>query len=326
MVVNLFLISDLVLSGSQVMLGLILISAIVAGGILFYKKILEQQSKNILAQDKASSNVAWERKHEDVSVLRRNSTSRLSGGVIALSAVLVVVAWTHFQSDYQLMGGDLEIPEDIMLDPPPTAPKPKIPPKMTLPPPPKPVFTTEVKAVVEIIKEKDKKDESIDETTKTSTTPSTYTGPTDSNSDGYLGGLGEEPADIVDESPKVEEIVDVAEQMPRFPGCEEEAGDDAAKKACADQKLLEYIYKTIKYPAMAREAGIEGLVVVSFVVAKDGSIKDLKIRRDIGGGCGKEALRVVKQMNNLPENWTPGKQRGRAVGVRYNLPVKFRLQ
>lgn len=326
MVVNLFLVSDLVLSGSQVMMGLLLISALVAGGIIFYKKILVQQSKKLLTQDEIPTNVAWERKHEDVNVLRKNTTSRLSGGVIALSTVLVVLAWTHFQSDYQLIGGNLEIPEDIMLDPPPTAPKPKIPPKMTLPPPPKPVFTTEVTAVDEIIKEEDKKDESVDEKTKTSTTPSDYTGATDDNSAGYYGAgetVEEEPP-VIDDGSDI--IVDIADQMPRFPGCEDEDADDDTKKQCADQKLLDYIYKTIKYPAMAREAGIEGLVVVSFVVAKDGSIKDAKVRRDIGGGCGKEALRVVKDMTKLPEKWTPGKQRGRAVGVRYNLPVKFRLQ
>ncbi|MCP4441990.1 MAG: TonB family protein [Aureispira sp.] len=326
MVVNLFLISDLVLSGSQVMMGLAVISAIVAGGILLYKRILEKQSQSILEQDKVQTGAAWERKHEEVSILRKNSTSRLSGGVIALATVLTVLGWTHFQTDYQLIGGNLEIPEDIILDPPPTAPKPKIPPKMTLPPPPTPSFTNEVKAVDEVVKEEDKKDESVDEDTKTSNTPSDYKGPTDEKSSGYVpSGLGEEPVEI-DEEPKIEEIVDIAEQMPRFPGCEDQAGDDNAKKACADQRLLQYIYKTIKYPAMAREAGIEGLVVVSFVVAKDGSIKDAKVRRDIGGGCGKEALRVVKQMNKLPENWTPGKQRGRAVGVRYNLPVKFKLQ
>ena len=88
---------------------------------------------------------------------------------------------------------------------------------------------------------------------------------------------------------------------------------------------MSYVYDNIKYPAIAREMGIEGMVVVSFVVDKDGSIVDLKILRDPGAGCGKEAARVVKLMNRLSQKWTPGKQRGQAVKVRYNLPVRFRL-
>lgn len=114
--------------------------------------------------------------------------------------------------------------------------------------------------------------------------------------------------------------------MPRFPGCENEAGDNNAKKACADKKMLEFIYKNIKYPAIARENGVEGTCVIRFVVEKDGSIKDPQIVRDIGAGCGDESLRVVQLMNTMGEKWTPGKQRGRSVRVQFNLPVKFKLE
>ena len=113
--------------------------------------------------------------------------------------------------------------------------------------------------------------------------------------------------------------------MPRFPGCEDEA-DKAAKKACADKKMLEYIYKNIKYPAIARENGVEGMVVVQFVVEKDGTVTDAKVVRDIGAQCGQEALRVVNLMNNEGIRWTPGKQRGRPVRVQFNLPVRFKLE
>ena len=81
----------------------------------------------------------------------------------------------------------------------------------------------------------------------------------------------------------------------------------------------------IKYPTMARENGIEGMSVVSFTVMEDGTIQDAKILRDPGGGCGKEALRIVKMMNSMPKKWTPGKQRGKSVRVKYNLPVRFKL-
>ena len=108
--------------------------------------------------------------------------------------------------------------------------------------------------------------------------------------------------------------------MPAFPGCEGMA--KAEKKQCADKKMLEYIYGNIKYPAIARENGVEGMVVVQFVIEKDGSITASKVARDIGAGCGDEALRIVNQM----PKWNPGKQRGRAVRVQFNLPVRFKLE
>jgi protein TonB len=100
------------------------------------------------------------------------------------------------------------------------------------------------------------------------------------------------------------------EQMPSFPG--------------GTAKLYKYLSENIRYPEVAKEAGIQGKVYISFVVEKDGSIADVKILRGIPGGkmCDNEAMRVVK---NMP-NWSPGKQRGKAVRVSYNLPVQFRLR
>ena len=114
--------------------------------------------------------------------------------------------------------------------------------------------------------------------------------------------------------------------MPRFPGCEGMSGSDKEKEECAKEKMLQYIYKNLKYPAIARENGVEGMCVIQFVVGKDGSVQEANIVRDIGAGCGESALKVVNNMNNLPEKWTPGKQRGRSVKVFYTLPVRFKLE
>ena len=86
--------------------------------------------------------------------------------------------------------------------------------------------------------------------------------------------------------------------------------------------MFEYLYSNIKYPQVAKENNITGKVFLTFVVEKDGSIAGAKILRDIGGGCGQEALRVVKSM----PKWSPGKQRGKPVRVQFNLPVVFDLQ
>ena len=96
--------------------------------------------------------------------------------------------------------------------------------------------------------------------------------------------------------------------MPLFPG-----GDEA---------LLAHLARSIRYPAMARDAGVQGPVFLSFVVEKDGSVTQAKVLRGIGGGCDEEALRVIRE---LPR-FSPGKQNGRAVRVLYTVPVRFTLK
>ncbi len=104
------------------------------------------------------------------------------------------------------------------------------------------------------------------------------------------------------------EIFTIVEEMPNFPG--------------GEAKLFEYLGKNIKYPQMATDMGISGVVYVTFVVDENGKVKDPKVLRGIGGGCDEEALRVVR---NMP-SWEPGKQRGKAVRVQYNLPIRFTLR
>ena len=89
--------------------------------------------------------------------------------------------------------------------------------------------------------------------------------------------------------------------------------------------MLEFIYQNIRYPVIARESAIEGTVVVRFVVETDGSLQDIELVRDIGGGCGEEATRIVRLMNEKGLRWTPGEQRGRPVRVQFHLPVRFKL-
>ena len=112
------------------------------------------------------------------------------------------------------------------------------------------------------------------------------------------------------EPPKVEEtkVFDVVEEMPQFPG--------------GQAALLEYLAKNIKYPVVAEENGVQGRVIVTFVVERDGSITDVKVVKSVDPSLDKEAARVVKSM----PKWQPGKQNGSAVRVKYTVPVTFRLQ
>lgn len=122
-----------------------------------------------------------------------------------------------------------------------------------------------------------------------------------------------------------EEIYKAVQEMPRFPGCENNAAD-FEKDNCAKGKMLEYIYKNMKYPEEARINGIEGQVVAQFIVSKKGELEEIKILRDIGEGCGDEVLRVLTAMNNMSSKWRPGRKDGRPVNVLYTLPIKFKLE
>jgi TonB family protein len=118
-----------------------------------------------------------------------------------------------------------------------------------------------------------------------------------------------------------EEIFKVEQRIPHFPGCEDmKYGEERLK--CAEEKMCEYLYANIRYPKFAMEQGIEGKVVIKFVVERDGSIIDVEITEDIGAGCGAEVFRVVYSM----PKWAPSSPRARTVRCQFILPIEFNLQ
>lgn len=188
------------------------------------------------------------------------------------------------------------------LAPPPPIQNTPPPPKLNLPPPP----TEVVKFLPPKVTEKEVPEEeempTIEEVKKAP----------------VIGAENiEGPGEVVFEEPPAEigtgeeeaapQIFTVVEQMPEFPG--------------GTQALMKYLAKNIHYPASAIERGIEGSVYVSFVVGPDGSITNVQVLKGIGSGCDQEAVRVIERM----PPWKPGKQSGRAVTVRYQLPVRFKL-
>lgn len=116
------------------------------------------------------------------------------------------------------------------------------------------------------------------------------------------------PQEIEEEEPEEQTIFEVVEEAPEFPG-----GMTA---------LMQFLSKNIKYPTIAQENGVQGRVICQFVVNRDGTIVDVKVIRGVDAYLDKEAVRVIQSM----PKWKPGKQRGKAVRVRYTLPVMFRLQ
>lgn len=118
-----------------------------------------------------------------------------------------------------------------------------------------------------------------------------------------------EPVVVKEEPPVVEDkVFEVVEQQPSFPG--------------GTAALMQYLSSNIKYPVVAQENGVQGRVVVGFIVDKDGSITNVNVLRGVDPSLDREAERVVKSM----PKWVPGKQNGQAVKVKFNVPVTFKLQ
>ncbi|HOW32038.1 MAG TPA: energy transducer TonB [Bacteroidales bacterium] len=114
---------------------------------------------------------------------------------------------------------------------------------------------------------------------------------------------------FTDEKPPAEDDIFInVEKMPEFPGGEKE--------------LLRFIGEHISYPLEAREVGASGIVYVSFVIEKDGSVSNVKVLRSIGFGCDEEAVRVI----SLMPKWSPGMQRTMPVRVSFNMPIAFKLK
>ncbi|MBK7429298.1 MAG: M56 family metallopeptidase [Saprospiraceae bacterium] len=115
-------------------------------------------------------------------------------------------------------------------------------------------------------------------------------------------------AEALKEDEKNKDLFVRVDQMPQFPG--------------GERALVEFIQKSIEYPQEAMVAELEGIAVVQFNVNEDGTLSEAEIARDLGMGCGEEALRVVKSM----PDWIPGKQNGKSVKVKFTLPVRFKLK
>lgn len=129
-------------------------------------------------------------------------------------------------------------------------------------------------------------------------------------------GSAQEPGGEEAEEEKVHVIV---EQMPTFPGCEELEGKE--RKDCSNEKVIEFIAKNVVYPEEAKDSGVEGTAIVYFEVQKDGSVKNIKIRKNAHPLLDKAAIDVVRKF----PKWEPGMQLGRPVVVSQNLPIKFEL-
>jgi len=224
----------------------------------------------------------------------QKSTSLLIGYIITLATIFVAFEWTtreYKETEPVIYAASVPYEEEII---------PITQPIFQTAAPPPPVEVPQVAEIIDIVENDEEIEE--EEIQSTEDTQEAITGPTGPVVSGPVGPVM--AAEEGDEG----EVFQVVEQMPEFPG--------------GMEKLMEYLSKNIKYPSMAQENNIQGRVIVEFVVNKDGSIVEPKVMRSVDTSLDNEAMRVIKSM----PKWTPGKQRGKAVRVRYTVPVLFRLQ
>ena len=224
------------------------------------------------------------KKSEHADLEKGKGTSLLIGFVIALGVMFVALEWTQreVEDNSELYTArDVSLNEEMI---PITLPE-----KKTVPPPPAAVTKAEI---IEIVED----DADIEEDIMASTEDNTE-----------WVDIDDYDVVTVEPEPEEEEIFMVVEDQPEFPG--------------GTAALLDYLRKNIKYPAICRENNIQGRVLVTFIVNKDGAIVEPEVVKSVHPQLDREALRVISTM----PNWKPGSQRGKPVRVKYTVPVNFRL-
>lgn len=214
--------------------------------------------------------------------------SILMGMIVGLAVLFVGFEWGS--KDVQVVTADEGVAdiiaeEEIEITRPENTPPP--------PPPPPAPAVTEVLNVVEDDVELEQQEIISSEDDASAAQQETFVAPV----------VEEE-----EEEESAQQIFTLVEKQPEFPG--------------GTAELFKYLSKAIKYPVIAQENGIQGRVVCSFVVNRDGSIVDIQVMRGVDPSLDKEAIRVISEM----PKWKPGEQRGKPVRVRFILPVQFRLQ
>ncbi len=298
--------ADFSITGTALIVSILAVIAAIIGLILVMRSVFKKRAESGLTQkhhdDVSGLAVQGRNKYHEVDVFSLSGTFLNLGLLVAVGLMVLAFSWTQYEKQIDVGQYLEDLEEEIEVEPPRTKEPPPPP-----PPPPPPVIEEVPEEEIDEEEVVEFEDQSIEEETVIERPDPVIAPPP--------------PPPPPPPEPKVEEIFRVVEEMPTFPGCEN-VSDKAERKKCADTKMLQFIYKNIKYPPIARENGVEGMVVIRFVVEKDGSITASEVVRDIGAQCGAEALRIVNQM----PRWNPGKQRGRSVRVQFNLPVRFKLE
>src|SRR5210317_459312 len=228
------------------------------------------------------------KKSEKVDLTKNSSPYFVIGLAVVLFVSWQAIEWKPYKKmyDYEALNVEDEDDEEI-----PITEQLKTPPP---PPPPAP-------EVIEVVEDEEEVEETVIESTETDE---------------------EEIVEIVEVEEEEEDIdvpFAVIEDVPIFPGCERVKKSE--RRDCFQEQMNKHIRKNFRYPEIAQEMGIQGRVYVNFIISKDGSITNIRMRGP-DKNLEKEAQRIISKLPSM----TPGKQRGRPVRVPFSIPITFRLQ
>ena len=215
----------------------------------------------------------------------RKTTNLLIGAILTLSVLFIGFEWSERDKQVTTDTGLAEIVFEEEIIPITEQEQPK-----QAPPPPE---APKVEEVLEIVEN----DANVEESTIQA-----------SDDTQQAVEVKYTPVEVEEEEVDEEQIFQIVEEQAQYPG--------------GMAECMKFLSKNIKYPTISQENGVQGRVIVQFVVNRDGSIVDAKVMRGVDPYLDKEALRVV----GLMPKWSPGKQRGKAVRSQFILPVMFRLQ
>lgn len=302
------------IDGTQLLLACIGMVVAVVSIIMAWRYWLKKTSAQEELGNATIISLTNRNKYPKVDIFRWSNTLFRLGLSMALAMTILAFSWTTYDKtefanleigDYE----DLDQVPPITKDPPPPPP-----------PPPPPVVEPVIDEELLEEDEPEFEDLSITEETAVTAPPKVEAKP-----------VPPPPPPPPEEEPTGPEFFVAVEEMPSFGDCTD-IFNKTERKQCSDKNLLTFLSKNIKYPSVARENHIEGQAVIRFIVEPDGKITHTEIVRDLAGGCGEEALRVVNLMKDqkfLQKQdlfWNPGKQQGRPVRVQFNLPIRFKLQ
>lgn len=302
------------IDGTQLLLACIGMVIAVLTLIAAWRYWLQRTSRQSLQDEATIISLTNRTKYPKVDIFRWSNTLFRFGLSIALAMTILAFSWTTYD---KTEFANLEIGEYEDLDQVPPITKDQPPPP---PPPPPPVIEPVVDEELLDEEEPEFEDLSISETTEVVAPPTVEKKPDLTP-----------PPPPPEEEPTGPDFFIAVEEMPSFGDCAD-IFNKMERKQCSDRNLLTFLSRNIKYPAIARENNIEGQAVIRFIVEPDGTITSTEVVRDLAGGCGAEALRVVNLMKDqkfLKKQklfWNPGKQQGRNVRVQFNLPIRFKLQ
>ena len=218
--------------------------------------------------------------------------------IIGLTSVLFftwqAIEWKTYDRSgygYEALDVDDDDDEDI-----PITEQLKVPPPPPPPPPPAP-------EIIEVVEDEEEVEETVIESTETDQEEIVEV----------------EEVEIEDDFEDVDVPFAVIEDVPIYPGCENVA--KSQRRDCFQEQINKHIRKNFRYPEIAQEMGIQGRVYVNFIISKDGSITNIRMRGP-DKNLEKEAARIIGKLPTM----TPGKQRGRPVRVPFSIPITFRLQ